>query len=212
MFMGPFGEAIPWSVDGVKGVRRFLDRLWVVVDKIIADRDQLKDISGQSRLIHKTIKGVTEDIDNMKFNTAVSKLMIQLNGVDSQPDWRGKINDQGEWEEKKLDFAALEKLLVLLAPFAPHIAEELWEKIGNKESISQEKWPEYDPKMVKEDTIELVIQINGKVRDKMSVEVGITEKEALKLAKKSEKVKKYLEGGEIKKVIFVPDKLLSLVV
>ena len=212
MFMGPFGEAIPWSQDGVKGIKRFLDRIWIVVNEIIKNRDNLVDISNKSKLIHKTIKDVTDDVDNMKFNTAVSKLMIQFGGINGKPDWRGKLDNNGDLEENKADFKALESFLKLLAPFAPHISEELWEKLGNKESIFKEKWPEYDEKFIKEDYFDLIIQISGKVRDKIKANVGISENEALELAKSSEKVKSYINDKEIIKVIMVKDRLLNIVV
>ena len=140
--------------------------------------------------MHKTIKKVTEDVDGMKFNTAISKLMEYVNS--------------GEYDYKTL--------LVLLAPFAPHITEELWERLGNKESIHLNEWPKYDPKLVEEKMFDLVVQVNGKTRATLRVERGISEEEAKEKALKDERVDRYLEGKEIKKTIFVKDRLINFVI
>ena len=208
MFMGPFGEAIPWSTHGIIGVQRFLERVFVVATKAIADK--LKDVKVNSRLIHKTIKKVSEDIENMKFNTAISQLMIQFNST----DWRDKLNSRGEWEGKLhgIDLSVLNKFLVLLAPFAPHITEELWHKLGNKTSIHLESWPKYDEKMIVEDEIELLVQVNGKLRDKIKVSVDISEDQACEQVMQSEKIKKHLQDQKIKKVIFVKGRLINFVI
>ncbi|MBU1177781.1 class I tRNA ligase family protein, partial [Patescibacteria group bacterium] len=190
---GAFEDTKPWDMKSIRGVRRFLDRVWDLREKVVDDKAN----ETEQKVLHQTIKKVTEDIEGFGFNTAIAQMMILVNELSSQ---------------EKIAKETYSTFVVLLAPFVPHIAEELWEKLGYSNSIFQEKWPDYDPKLIKEDTIELVIQINGKVRDKMSVKVGIIEEEALKLAQSSEKVKKHLGDSEIKKVIFVPDKLLSLVI
>ncbi|NQU99374.1 MAG: class I tRNA ligase family protein, partial [Parcubacteria group bacterium] len=200
MFMGPFSEAIPWNTDGVRGLRRFLEKVWRVYSE-----KELFDCGGECkgvleempRILHKTIKKVTKDIDSFDFNTAISQMMIFMNEISKY---------------EKLPIGAMKKFLIILSPFAPHMTEELWEKLGNKESIFKEKWPEYNEKFIKEDTFELIVQISGKVRDKIKANVGISEDEALKLAKSSEKVKSYIDGKEIIKVIMVKDRLLNIVV
>ena len=146
--------------------------------------------------LHKTIKKVTEDINNMRFNTAISQMMIFINlisGADVVPR------------------AAMEKFLIILSPFAPHITEELWSRLGNKTSIFKEKWPKYNPALIKDETINLVVQVNGKLRDTIPVDANISEDKAKKIAKDSEKVKKWIKGKEIVKVIFVKGKLINIV-
>jgi leucyl-tRNA synthetase len=145
-------------------------------------------------LLHKTVKKVGEDIENMRFNTAISAMMVLIN------------------ESKVVSKEFVEKFLIILAPFAPHMAEELWNKLGHKESIFKEAWPKYDESKIKDEEIELVIQINGKVRAKLKLPVDISEADAIKLAKEDDNVKKYLEGVEIKKTIFVANKLISFVI
>ena len=120
------------------------------------------------------------------------------------------INEATKYE--KLPIGAMKKFLIILSPFAPHIAEELWEKLGNKNSIFKEKWPKYNEKFIKEDTFELIVQINGKVRDRINAKVGMSKDEALKLAKESKKVKKYIDGKEIIKEIMIKDRLLNIVI
>jgi len=202
MFMGPFSQATMWNTNGLVGMKRFLERVWDLNVKV--QMSNAKSISNDKyqnskieRLLHKTIKKVTEDIENFKFNTAVSQLMILVNELE---------------KEKTLFAVHYSQFLILLSPFAPHIAEELWEKLGNKESIYLQSWPEYDPKLIKEEEVELVAQINGKLRDRIKVSADITEEEARKLVLESEKIKKWIEGKEIKKFIFVRGKLVNIVV
>ncbi len=213
MFMGPLEDDKPWSMEKISGVKRFLTkRIWKVVNKAIEDRNEFIDISGKSQLIHRTVKEVSEDIESMKFNTAIAKLMIQFDGLNSKPDWRGKFNRKGEFENKQFDFEALEKFLILLSPFAPHMAEELWEKLGHKASIFKEKWPIFDPDLVKEKEFEMIVQINGKLRDKIRANVDISCENAIKIAKESERIQKWLDGKKIVKEIYVAGKLVNLVV
>ncbi len=193
MFMGPFEQMIPWDTKGVKGVRRFLQKVWQLSEKIQNPNAKIQN----PKLIHKTIKKVSEDIENLKFNTAVSALMILANGLEKQK----------EISEK--DYSLF---LILLSPFAPHITEELWERAGFKGMCCEQKWPKYDSKLVKEKKITLVIQINGKVRDKIEVEADISEKEAKKIALSRDKVLKYTRGKEIKKTIFISGKLINFVI
>ncbi len=200
MFAGPLEEDVMWREESVKGVYRFLEKTW----RMFQEQERI-DCGGKHkntpkelpRLLHKTIKGVTEDMEELRFNTAISKLMIFVNEFS---------------KHKKVPQGAMQSFLIMLASFAPHIAEELWEQVGNKKSIFEQRWPKYDPKMIVEDEIELVIQINGKVRDKIKVSADISEEEAKEKALISEKVQKYIDGKEIKKVIFVPGRLINLVV
>jgi leucyl-tRNA synthetase len=188
MFMGPFEDVKPWDTKGILGIRRFLDK----VCQIEVSSSELN--TNEKTLLHKTIKKVGEDIADFKFNTAISAMMVLNNEV------------------KSFNKEAYEKFLIILSPFAPHLAEELWFKIGHKDSIFKETWPEYDEKLVKDDDFELVFQVNGKVRDKLAVKIGITKSEVEELVKNSEKVQSFLDGKPIKKVIYVPNKLVNIVV
>lgn len=192
MFMGPFTQSVAWNTDGIKGTRKFLEKVWKFQEKIdnIADKNTFS-------LIHKTIKKVGEDIENFRFNTAVSAMMILSNEME---------------KTEQFSHADYEMFLKILSPFAPHITEELWEKLGHKKSIFLESWPKYDPELIKDEEIELVIQINGKLRDRIKVSADISEEEAKKSAMESEKVKNFIAGKEIRKVIFVKGKLINMVI
>jgi leucyl-tRNA synthetase len=193
MFMGPFEQAIAWNEKGVVGMRRFLEKVWK-----ISSKSQTRNSDDQfEKLTHQTIKKVSEDIENFKFNTAISSLMILVNKME---------------KEKALPLADYQLLLKLLSPFAPHITEEIWQELGNKNSIFEEKWPEHDDKLIKQKKIILIIQINGKVRDKIETEADISENEAKKLALSREKVLIYTQGKTVKKTIFVSGKLINIVV
>jgi len=198
MFMGPLEDSKKWDTKGIIGIYRFLERTWNFISKIKNQKSktQIKNQKLENR-IHKTIKKVTEDIEMLKFNTAISSMMILINEFAK------------EEEIAQEDF---ETFLKLLSPFAPHIAEELWSQLGHKKSIFTEKWPQFDKNLVKDETIELVIQINGKVRDKIEVAADIFEEEAKKIALASEKIKTILSGQEPKKVIFVRGRLINIVI
>jgi len=207
MFMGPFEATLIWSQEGLEGCFRFLKRVWNLVEsqkvKSLKDEEN-KDLR---RKLHQTIKKVGEDIEQMKFNTAVAAMMELVNEMSNVPPEADQMSNE-QWGE------AVEKLLLILAPFAPHITEELWEKLGNKFSIHQQKWPEYDPQLIQEEIVTIVVQVNGKVRDKLKVksQKSKVKSEVEKLSQQSEKIKKYLVSKEIKKVIFVPGKLINFVV
>jgi len=157
MFMGPFDQAIAWSIQGVKGVARFLDKVW----KLSLDcAENKKSDSETLRALHGLNKKINEELETMKFNTIIAGFMEFANFIQSHQEGVGRD--------------AVEKMLVLLSPFAPHIAEELWQKLGHQESIFMEEWPEYSEKMLKKDTIALIIQINGRVRDTIEVKAGIS--------------------------------------
>jgi len=198
MFMGPFDQQIAWSTQGVKGVNRFLKRVWQLVSGRFKNYETRTRNINIIREIHKLNKRVSEDLEKMKFNTAIAAFMEFVNFASEN--------------SKDIGRDIIERFLILLSPFAPHITEELWCNLGHKDSIHQQKWPKYEPKLVKEEMITLVIQINGKVRDKIEVKAAVSEKEAKELAISSKKVQKWISGKEIKKVIFVPGKLINLVI
>ena len=198
MFMGPFEQACSWNTNGVIGARKFLEKilLFAEVNNYQANK---KSIS----LLNKTIKKVTEDIEAFRLNTAVSAMMILANDISEY-----KIKESA-LPISKTDFL---KFIQILAPFAPHLAEEIWEQSGNKESIFLSSWPEYDKALIKDDTINLIVQINGKLRATLEVAADISAEEAFALATQQENVKKWLENKEIVKRIFVPGKLLNIVI
>ncbi len=197
MFMGPFDETITWSTKSMIGCFRFLNRVW----EIFQNKEKIGQSTKEIKIkLHQTIKKVSEDIEATKFNTAIAALMEFINFY-SQENQKLSKNEAGLF-------------LKILSVFAPHLAEEIYHRLFNlnqSQSIFLEKWPEYDKKLIKEEEFELVIQINGKVRDKIKVRIDISEEEAKEIAKNREKIKKYLSGKEIKKVIFVPKKLINFV-
>ncbi|MDD5696421.1 MAG: leucine--tRNA ligase [Candidatus Pacebacteria bacterium] len=193
MFMGPFGEAIGWSENGVKGVYNFLNRVWNFSIKNKDNKESPKELIAE---INKLNKRVSEDLEKMKFNTSIAFFMEFLNSVENEKAGRDVV----------------ERMLVLLSPFAPHICEELWEMLENKESILKEQWPEYDRNLVKEEKIELVVQINGKVRDKIEAKNDLSEEEIRKIVLQREKVRKWIEGKEVSRFLFVPPSLINIVV
>jgi len=193
LFMGPADQSTEWSDKGAVGCSRFLKKVWDLKDKV---REGAK-VEKINRLTHKTIKKVTEDIDGFRFNTAVSSLMILVNKME---------------KEIEIDRDNYRKLILLLAPMAPHLAEEIWNKIEETNSIFSMKWPEYNKNLIEETKVTLIIQINGKVRDEIEVEIGISKEETERLAISQEKIKNWVMGKDIKKVIFVPDKLINIVV
>jgi leucyl-tRNA synthetase len=197
MFMGPFDQAVMWDTNGLVGVRRFLDKVWNISE---LDSPKESNPDALSKL-HQTIKKVGEDIDKMRFNTAVAAMMEFVNYIyPSENDKQNKLN--------KNDFA---EFLKLLSPFAPHLSSELWEKYGNGE-LAFADWPKFNESLAKEKSINIAVQVNGKVRDELAVDAEISESEIKDLALKSEKVQKWLEGKAPKKIIYVKGKLVSVVV
>lgn len=195
MFMGPFEQAIPWDEQGVVGVRRFLDR----VNSIYAGKNVVIEKKANNDLIqltHQTIKKVTADIETQGYNTAISALMILANAI---------------IEQKKMDQFVAQQFLKLLSPFAPHLAEELWQVIGGKKTIALESWPVYDEAKLQSQEVEIAIQINGKFRDKLKTDINLTQQKVEALAKQQPNIVKHLEGKIIKNVIFVPNRLINFV-
>ncbi len=195
MFMGPFDQAVEWDTNGVVGVRRFLEKVWGLQDKVVPKKENI-NLKLQTSL-HQTIQKVGEDIEAMRFNTAIAKMMELVNEMS---------------KEEKLPAGHYESLLKILSPFAPHLCEEIWSNLGNKKTLVFESWPEYSPELAKETEIVLAVQINGKVRDEIKVPAEISEDEVKKLVLESEKVQKWLEGKEPKKIIYVKGKLISIVI
>jgi leucyl-tRNA synthetase len=231
-FMGPYDQGGPWNPGGILGIKRFLDRVWrlfIIKRNLPIVRNvseaakawslsEVRSLGAESqaaasrwseptavpsdrqieRLLHQTIKKVTEDIENFRFNTAISSLMILFNEMEKQ---------------SQLSIVNCQLFLKLLAPFAPYLSEEIWRNIlKNKKSIYLESWPKYNSKLIIEKQFELIIQINGKIRDKILMEIGISQKEAENLALNQEKIKNAIGGNKIRKIIFVPNKLINIVI
>ncbi len=195
VFMGPYDNTMPWSTDSVIGARRFLERFY----NFVLSQAQKKNKASEKQiltLINRLIKEVGEDIEDLKYNTAIAKMMKFLN----------------EAEAREIGIEDLKKILLILAPFAPHITEELWENLGEKFSIHEQLWPEYNPRLIKKQKIVLIAQINGKVRDKIEVDAGISEQEAKELVLALSNIQKFLQGQQVKKTIFIPDKLINFVI
>lgn len=192
MFLGPLEEGGDFRDSGIVGVTRFLNRVWNFGTTFKLKNGPL------SPWMNRTIKEVTEDLDSLKYNTAIAELMVAINNFYDKPE-----------EITKKDRDAF---LALLAPLAPFIAEELWKMAGNKGNVHLSEWPTYDKKALREENFDLVIQINGKVRHTIRARRGISEEQAVKLALAEERVENFLQGERIKKVFFVPDRLINLVV
>ncbi|PCI19716.1 leucine--tRNA ligase [Candidatus Wolfebacteria bacterium] len=192
MFMGPFENAISWNTDGMVGTRRFIDKIWKLQDKIVEEENTSIDA-----ILHTTIQKVEGDIQSFKFNTAISAMMILANTLE---------------DAVSLSKKQFELFLRILAPFAPYVTEELWHEIGNKESIHVNEWPSYDTKKMKVDQVTVVLQVNGKVRSSIEVTAGRKESEIRELALSDEVIEKWIDGKEIKKFIYVKDKIVNVVV
>ena len=195
MFMGPFEQAIAWSEDALVGPRRFLERVWRLKTKVAKGQTLDTDSQGLT-LMHQTIKKVSDDIESMKFNTAVSSLMIYVNSLD---------------KKDKISQEEFRTLILLLAPFAPHITEELWLLLGRKDSIHIQNWPTYDSKKLIKDEIILAVQINGKVKANVLVSRDQSEEEIKTMVLALPEVNKWLKGKKPERVIVVPRKIISIV-
>ncbi len=195
MFMGPFDQAIQWNEQGVKGVYRFLSKAW---DIIIDCKDNKSSSAEVIANVHKLNKKVSDDLSKMKFNTPIAFFMEFFNSISERKEEFGKPE--------------IERVLKLLSPFTPHLCEELWSIIGNSDSILLEKWPEADSSLIKEEKVVLIVQVDGKVRERIEVAVGISKEEAEKIVLENERLKKWIEGKEIKEVFYVENKLINICV
>ena len=200
MFMGPLEATKPWSTNGVEGTFRFLSRVWrLFVDENGELNGKIADVEGSDafkRTWHRTIKKVTEDIENLRFNTAISQLMIFVNEA---------------YKADELPRKAMENFVQMLSPFAPHIAEELWEKLGHKETITYEPWPTYDEAWTVDQEVEIVVQVNGKIAERLSIPADTDTSEMERIALDLDKIKEMIEGKTIRKVIAVKGKLVNIV-
>jgi leucyl-tRNA synthetase len=201
MFLGDVRLGGDWRDSGMAGMARFVNRIWAIAQRIIKKGKKETKDSGTERAGQRVIKRVGDDLERLKFNTAIAFIMEYINSL-----------YEFEIAKKEIGVDAIETLAKIISPFAPHLAEELWNQLGYKKSIFTESWPQYDPALVKEETIELVVQINGKVRGRFSVPAEISEEEAKKMALADENIKKWLGGKEPRKIIFVKGRLVNLVI
>ena len=194
MFMGPLEVSKPWSTQGLIGIHRFLEKVWALGEKPLSKNEAGADLT---KLLHKTIKKVSADTASLNFNTAISQMMIFVNEL-------SKLNELPE--------AAWKDFVVMLSAYAPHLGEELWQKAGGKESVSYERWPKWNEELCKDNTCTIVVQVNGKIRDKFEADVNESKENLEKTALATEGAKRYLEGKTPAKVIVVPNKLVNIVV
>ena len=200
MFMGPLEQDKPWSTSDVEGVYRFLGRVWRLIvdeesgDPIVTDEDPSRE---QLRLLHETIQKVTDDIEELSFNTAIAKMMEFVNAAN-------------KWESMPQSIA--EPFVLLLSPFAPHISEELWARMGHDETLAYEDWPEVNEEYLKREVVEMAVQVNGTVRATIEVDPDAPEEEVLEIAKAEDNVARYIDGKSIQREIFVPGRIVNFVV
>src|SRR5262249_47332176 len=201
MFMGPLEVTKPWSTKGVDGVSRFLDRVW----RLVVGEDG--GLSGAltsdppdpelERVLHRTIKKVTEGIEELRLNTAIAQMMVLTNALTPR---------------ERRPRAAIEPFILILSPFAPHMAEELWQRLGHSTTLAYEPWPAFDPALTVDEMATVAVQVNGKLRGTLSLPRGTAQGAAGTAAVAEPSVARHLDGLEIRKVIYVPDKLINLVV
>src|SRR5437868_15456930 len=204
MFMGPLEAVKPWRMRDIEGVYRFLSRVWRLFIEERAEKTELSDTVQNVELdrdtlreLHRTIQRVTDDLDGMRFNTAISAMMEYSNHLTPL-----KVRPR----------QALEPLVLLLAPFAPHLAEELWQALGHSQTLAYEPWPQFDPELVKADEIEIPVQVNGKLRARLTVPAGTDAKRLEELARADDKVIAAIAGKEVVKVIVPKGQLVNIVV
>jgi leucyl-tRNA synthetase len=194
MFMGPLEDSKPWNIDGIKGLRRFLDKNWRYFSSINYGDNSNNQVTST---LHKTIKKVTEDIEGFRFNTAISSLMVCFKELSSLTNPGSEL---------------INPFLIMLATFAPHLGEEIWQKLGNKGFICQQEWPKYNEKLIVEDKINLPIQINGKLRATLEIELDISEGDLKKQILELENIQKFIEDKEVIKFIYIKNKIVNIVV
>ncbi len=195
MFMGPFDQSIAWNTDSIMGARRFIEKVWRLQYKTVK-KTKVKNIEIE-KLLHKTIKKVTEDIETMSFNTAISSMMILVNEME---------------KSEGISFTDFKMFIQILAPFAPHITEDIWIASGEKKSVHVSDWPKFDKKKIVDDTFMLVVQVNGKVRAQLVAPIGANEEIAKKIAFADTIIQGWIAGKEVKKFVYVPNKLVNIVI
>ncbi len=209
MFLGAFQQGGDFRDEGITGIRRFLEKVWTLVHEAAAPGSRPGSVQapltpgaspgspGIPQKLHQTIKKVTADTESLDYNTAIAAMMEYVNALREAGGGRRE---------------ALEPLIVMLAPYAPHIAEELWERFGHPTSVFEARWPGYDERVATADDVTVVVQVNGKVRGRLDVRRGLSEREVVELALRDETVRKFVDGKPVRKVVYVADRLVNLVV
>lgn len=197
MFMGPLEAVKPWQTSQVAGVVRFQNKVYNVVNAAASDGDDVEMDDETARLLHKTMKKVTEDIDSMAFNTAISALMVLTNHLNSL--------------EGGVPREAAEKLALMVSPFAPHLGEECWSILGHDESLAYHPWVDYDEALCVDDTIKMGVQVNGKARGEIEIAKDADQETAMAAAMEQERVVAQVDGKDVKKIIYVPGRILNIV-
>jgi leucyl-tRNA synthetase len=200
MFLGPYQEGGDFRDEGISGIRRFLDRVWGLVGHV----EPTEGSTAAWRKLHQTIRKVGVDIEELHYNTAIAAMMEYVNLL--------RRDEQDGQDGQGVSRSLVEPLVMLLAPFAPHFAEECWARLGQEGSVFDATWPPFDPELARDPEIELVVQVNGKVRGRLQVLAGLPEPEAVALAQADETVRKFLGGKEIRKAVYVKDRLVNLVI
>lgn len=197
LFMGPYEGGGDFSDRGISGVVRFLERAWRLVGRYAQHAPQAPSSLEAIRAMHITIKRVSEDTASLKYNTAIAAIMEYVNGI---------------IERRAASKAEVETLLVLLAPYAPYMAEELWEQMGKSGSVHRASWPEYDPEATQAQRVTIAVQVNGRLRDTIEVSASASAEEIQRQAHASERVQHFIEGRSVKRVVYVPGRLVNIVI
>jgi len=201
MFMGPLEASVAWSTNGLDGARRFLDRIWRLFvdeeDGAISSKIQVSDDKTLEKSYHQTVKKVTEDYEGIRFNTAISQMMVFINDC---------------YKADVIPAGYADGFVKMLAPIVPHIAEELWQLLGHHATLSYEQWPVYDESKLVDDEVEIAVQVAGKVRAKIIVAKDASKEEIEKVALTDSKVQEHMAGKDLVKVIVIPGKLVNIVV
>jgi leucyl-tRNA synthetase len=204
MFIGPWSEGGPYRPEGIEGITRWLNRVWSVVLEppsfVSVDEEVTRELERQR---HRTVQVVTNDLEDFRFNTMLARLMEYTSFL-ARAKEAGNVSG-GAWED------AIETLVLMIAPSAPHIAEELWARTGHPYSVHQQAWPQFDATLAAAETFTLVVQVNGRLRDRIDVPVDIADADAKALAQASDKVQPYTEGQQIARVVYVPGRLVNIV-
>jgi leucyl-tRNA synthetase len=207
LFLGTFELEVAWSDEGIRGMFRFVNRVYDLISENHGGQKKAegKQAEELNRIMHYTIKSVSNDLENFSFNTAVARLMELTNAM-IEAARKTDLAQTTLWRE------VMQNFLVMLAPVMPFLAEELWQITGQKGSVHTQQWPEWDEKALIETVITMPVQVNGKLRDQLELPADVNKEAARQAAEKSEKVNKYLEGKEVVKFIFVPKRMISFVV
>jgi leucyl-tRNA synthetase len=197
MFLGPFQEGGDFRDEGIVGIRRFLDKVWWLVQTGVAQGQSKASAPSVQQKLHRTIRRVSADTEGLHYNTAIAAMMEYVN----------ELREQGAGSRE-----LVEPLVIMLAPYAPHVAEEMWEVLGNKDSVFGARWPAHDEKLASAGDVEIAVQVNGKLRSRLTVARGLTQDEVMKIVLADPAVQKFVDGQKLKKVIYVQDRLVNLVV